>query len=99
MGLTEQALIKAFSGFGVAVSARIPRKAATKEPLSFAFISFLHREDAERAAKQDNIDVQLSPTWMLPLQARVAKYGNTTDKRVPVNTTEDQWSFDFVHVT
>merc|ERR1711920_1159281 len=83
--MTEQNLIKAFSTYGVVVSARIPRKSTTREPQSFAFISFLNREDAERVAKQQSIEVELGPDWNLALKPRLAKFGQSTDKRIAVH--------------
>merc|ERR1712187_173677 len=83
--MTEQSLIKAFSTYGVVVSARIPRKSTTREPQSFAFISFLNREDAERVARQQSIEVELGPDWKLPLKPRLAKFGQSTDRRIAVH--------------
>merc|ERR1712226_869663 len=91
--MTEQNLIKAFSHFGVVVSARVPRKPTTREPQSFAFISFLNREDAERVAKQQSIEVELGPGWMLPLRPRLAKFGQSTDKRVAVHISNGDDDF------
>merc|ERR1712118_420934 len=98
--LTEQALIKAFSVHGVVVCARIPRKANTREPQSFAFISFADRQDAERVARQSSVEVQITETWTLPLRPKLAKYGNESDKRIAVRAGSDDadWSFDWVHV-
>merc|ERR1712072_737594 len=84
--MTEQNLIKAFSKYGMVVSARVPKKPTTREPQSFAFISFLNREDAQRVAKEQSIEVELGPEWMLPLRPRLAKFGQSTDKRVAVRT-------------
>lgn len=103
--LTEQALIKAFSQFGVVVSARIPRKPTTREPQSFAFVSYQAREDAERVARRQSIEVQLTPTWTLPLRPRLAKFGQASDKRVAIQVRtddddeDDQFApLDWVHV-
>merc|ERR1711904_373862 len=80
--MTEQNLIKAFSRFGMVVAARVPRKPTTREPQSFAFISFLNREDAQRVAKEQSIEVELGPDWTVPLGPGLAKFGLSTDKRV-----------------
>merc|ERR1712072_259672 len=100
--MTEQNLIKAFSTYGVVVSARVPRKPTTREPQSFAFISFLNREDAQRVGKQQSIEVELGPDWMLPLRPRLAKFGQSTDKRVAVRVgageDADFAPMDWVHV-
>lgn len=82
--LTEQALVKAFSYAGVVVCARIPRKPITREPQSFAFISFADSADAKRMCKQKEVEVQITPTWTLTLRPKLAKYGNASDKRVAV---------------
>lgn len=101
--LTEQALIKAFSCFGVVVCARIPRRATTHEPQSFAFVSFLARDDALRVARQPSVDVQLTPTWTLSLKPRLAKYGQESDRRVAIrageSVDESEWALDWVHVS
>jgi RNA exonuclease 4 len=100
--MTEQNLIKAFSLYGMVVSTRVPRKPTTREPQSFAFISFLNREDAQRVAKQQSIEVELGPDWLLPLRPRLAKFGQSTDKRVavPVGTGDDVEfaPMDWVHI-
>jgi len=100
--MTEQNLIKAFSSYGLVVSARVPRKPTTREPQSFAFISFLDHEDAKRVAKQKTIDVELGPDWTLALRPRLAKFGQSTDKRVAVRTgTGEEADFapqDWLHV-
>jgi hypothetical protein len=99
--MTEQNLVKAFSKFGVVVSARVPRKPTTREPQSFAFISFQNRDDAERVSKQQSIEVELGPGWMLPLRPRLAKFGQSTDKRVAVHISANNEEFaplDWVHV-
>merc|ERR1712060_159927 len=100
---TEQSLIEAFSSFGVVVAARIPRKPVTREPQSFAFISFVEKEDAERVASKQEVEVEITPTWKVPLRPRVARYGHTTDKRVAVRADpacDDEWApFDWIHVT
>lgn len=81
--MTEQGLIETFSRFGLVMGARIPRKPSTREPQSFAFISFLDREDAVKASKTE-VGVEITPTWKVSLRPRVARFGNTTDKRVAV---------------
>jgi len=99
--LTEQALMQAFSRFGMVVSARIPRKAMTREPHSFAFISFLEREDAQRVASKPEVEVNITPTWALPLRARLAKYGHASDKRVAVrvgDSADTGLEYDWVHI-
>lgn len=91
--------MKAFSQLGVVVCARVPRRPSTGEPHKFAFISYLVREDAQRVARRASIDVQITPTWTLSLKPRLAKYGQSTDKRVAVQTEDDSgWAFDWVHV-
>jgi len=89
--LTEQALLKAFSRFGVVLSARLPRK-PTGEPQNFAFVSFLSSEDAEAVGRR--VEVQLTPTWTLRLKTRMAK--QAADKRVGVRADRD--FMDWVHV-
>jgi len=100
--ITEQNLIKSFSCFGPVVSARIPRKPTTREPQSFAFISFKEKEDAQRAAKEREIEIELGPDWMLPLRPRLAKFGQSTDKRVAISVggkeDDDFAPLDWVHV-
>lgn len=99
--LSEQALIKAFSEFGVVVCARIPRKPITKEPENFAFISFLISDDAHRAASCGSVDVQITLGWTLALRPRVAKYGHAFDKRLGVRVAgveDSEWIFDWIHV-
>lgn len=98
--LTEQALVKAFSCHGVVVCARIPRKAATREPQSFAFISFLEHEDAERLSRRKRVQVQITSEWSLEVRPRLAKFGGTTDKRVairPGNDTSEYAALDWLH--
>lgn len=98
--LTEQALVKAFSFCGAVACARIPRKPMTREPQPFAFVSFLLREDAHRAAMQDQIQVQITPTWEISLKPRLARYGNSKDKRVAIRVGEATGlAFDWIHVT
>jgi hypothetical protein len=101
--LTEQALVKAFSYAGVVVCARIPRKPITREPHSFAFISFADSTDAQRIARQREIEVEITPTWTLSLRPKLAKYGNATDKRVAVrcggSSQSAEWIFDWIHVS
>lgn len=99
--LSPQALIDAFAEHGEVVDARMPTKATTGEPQSFAFISFVRKVDAERVSKRKEIEVQITPTWKLPLRPKVARYGNSTDKRVAVDAsaqhvTEEQ--LDYIHV-
>merc|ERR1712187_821158 len=84
--MTEQSLIKAFSHFGVVVSARIPRKPTTREPQSFAFVSFADQADAKNVARRPQVEVQITPTWTLALRPRLARFGNSCDKRVAVKT-------------
>jgi len=100
--MTEQSLIKAFSSYGLVVSARVPKKPTTREPQSFAFISFANKEDAERVAKEKEIEVELGPDWNLALRPRIAKFGGTTDKRVAVRAGSgedtDFAPTDWVHV-
>lgn len=96
--LTEQGFMQAFSRYGMVVSARIPRKPITREPQSFAFISFFEREDAQRVARNPTIDVQITDAWMLPLRPRIAKFGNANDKRVAVKAGVDEFAFDWIHV-
>eukprot|EP00931_Biecheleriopsis_adriatica_P117738 TRINITY_DN93224_c0_g1_i1.p1 TRINITY_DN93224_c0_g1~~TRINITY_DN93224_c0_g1_i1.p1 ORF type:complete len:756 (-),score=149.56 TRINITY_DN93224_c0_g1_i1:97-2331(-) len=99
--LTEQALIEAFSSFGMVVCARIPRKPTTQEPQSFAFISFLDAEDAQRVGRKTGVEVPITPTWNLELKPRVAKFGNSNDKRVAVKEgsgDEMDVGFDWVHL-
>jgi len=99
--LTEQALLKAFSAHGMVVCARIPRKPITREPQSFAFVSFVHRQDAQRVSRMAEVEVEITPTWTLPLKARVAKYGGDTDKRVAAKAgdgEDGECSFDWVHI-
>lgn len=99
--LSEQALIMAFSAFGVVISARVPRKPMTKEPQSFAFISFLEEEDAKRVAKRPVVEAQITPEWKLNLRPRLAKYSSDVDKRVGVRVSVGptaEWEFDWVHV-
>eukprot|EP00929_Paragymnodinium_shiwhaense_P059642 TRINITY_DN29862_c0_g1_i1.p1 TRINITY_DN29862_c0_g1~~TRINITY_DN29862_c0_g1_i1.p1 ORF type:complete len:772 (+),score=175.11 TRINITY_DN29862_c0_g1_i1:162-2477(+) len=99
--LTEQALIKAFSAHGMVVCARLPRKPITREPQSFAFVSFVHRQDAQRVSRMAEVEVELTPTWTLSLKPRLAKYGNDTDKRIAArasDSADSEWCFDWVHV-
>lgn len=99
--LTEQGLIKAFARFGQVLSARIPRRPITREPRPFAFISFLDKKDAERVAREREIEVSITPTWNLTLRARLAKFGNEEDKRVPIllDPDEEQGHInDWVHL-
>eukprot|EP00439_Symbiodinium_sp_Y106_P063343 s1718_g9.t2 len=79
--LTEQALIEAFSSFGMVVCARIPRRPTTQEPQSFAFVSFLDCEDAHRVSKKPAVEVPITGTWTVELRPRLAKFGNSSDKR------------------
>eukprot|EP00930_Biecheleria_cincta_P003984 TRINITY_DN104890_c0_g1_i1.p1 TRINITY_DN104890_c0_g1~~TRINITY_DN104890_c0_g1_i1.p1 ORF type:complete len:751 (-),score=162.65 TRINITY_DN104890_c0_g1_i1:32-2284(-) len=100
--LTEQALVEAFSSFGMVVCARIPRRPITQEPQSFAFISFLDAQDAQRVARKQGVEVAITPTWNLELKARLAKFGGTTDKRVAVKAgagDEDDVGFDWIHLS
>jgi len=101
--ITEQALMKTFSSFGVVVSARLPRKPTTREARHFAFVSFLEREDAQRCARGQPVEVQLTPTWNLPLRPRIARFGNTDDKRIAVparNTSSAEFGgLDWLHIS
>lgn len=100
--LTEQALVEAFSSFGMVVCARIPRRPTTQEPQSFGFISFLDAEDAQRVARKQGVEVSITPTWNLELKARIAKFGGTTDKRVAVKAgsgDDDDVGFDWIHLS
>jgi len=102
--MTEQNLIKAFSRYGMVVSARVPRKATTREPQSFAFISFQNKDDAERVGKEKEIEVELGPDWTIPLRPRLAKFGNSSDRRVAIRVgvgegeDADFAPLDWVHV-
>lgn len=100
--LTEQSLVQAFSGYGIVVSARIPRKPLTREPQSFAFVSFLHKDEAERVAKMPEVEVEIAASWKLPLRPRLAKFGHITDKRVAVRSdpsSDDSYAaWDWVHL-
>lgn len=99
--LTEHCLVEAFSRFGAVACARIPRRPTTHEPQSFAFISFVGQEDAESVAKKSSVEVQITPTWTLSLKPRLAKFGHSTDKRVPVEVgpAEDaEGALDWVHL-
>ena len=97
--LSEQSLIEAFSRFGMVVCARIPRRPTTQEPQSFAFVSYLEAEDAHRVSKQASVEVPITETWQLELKPRLAKYGNSSDKRVAVKAgPEDDVGFDWIHL-
>lgn len=98
--LTEQALIEAFSSFGMVVCARIPRRPTTQEPQSFAFVSFLDCEDAHRVSKKPAVEVPITGTWTVELRPRLAKFGNSSDKRVAVKTGLgiDEVGFDWIHL-
>ena len=97
--LSEQSLIEAFSRFGMVVCARIPRRPTTQEPQSFAFVSYLDAEDAHRVSKQASVEVPITETWQLELKPRLAKYGNSSDKRVAVKAgPEDDVGFDWIHL-
>ncbi|CAE8721332.1 unnamed protein product, partial [Polarella glacialis] len=100
--LTEQALIEAFSSHGMVVCARIPRKPTTQEPQSFAFISFLDAEDAERVSRKPAVEVPITPTWNLELKPRLAKFGGVSDKRVAVKAGtggDEDVGFDWIHLS
>lgn len=60
--LSEQALVEAFSRFGMVVCARIPRRPTTQEPQSFAFVSYLDGEDAHRVSKKPSVEVPITDT-------------------------------------
>ncbi|CAJ1331807.1 unnamed protein product [Effrenium voratum] len=96
--LSEQALVEAFSSFGMVVCARIPKRPTTQEPQSFAFISYLEAEDAFRASKKPAVEVPITASWQLELKPRLAKFGNNTDKRVAVKVDEDDVGFDWIHL-
>eukprot|EP00927_Polykrikos_kofoidii_P040300 TRINITY_DN34484_c0_g1_i1.p1 TRINITY_DN34484_c0_g1~~TRINITY_DN34484_c0_g1_i1.p1 ORF type:complete len:792 (-),score=159.36 TRINITY_DN34484_c0_g1_i1:254-2629(-) len=100
--MTEQALVRAFSCFGLVVCARIPRKPTTKEPQHFAFISFADREDAQRVARESEVGVEITPDWKIPLRPRLAKYGHANDKRIAVRVGgaggRSELAFDWVHI-
>lgn len=97
--LSEQALVEAFSRFGMVVCARIPRRPTTQEPQSFAFVSYLDGEDAHRVSKKPSVEVPITDTWQLELKPRLAKYGNSSDKRVAVKAgLDDDVGFDWIHL-
>lgn len=97
--LSEQALVEAFSRFGMVVCARIPRRPTTQEPQSFAFVSYLEGEDAHRVSKKPSVEVPITDTWQLELKPRLAKYGNSSDKRVAVKAgLDDDVGFDWIHL-
>eukprot|EP00928_Gymnodinium_smaydae_P074541 TRINITY_DN57579_c0_g1_i1.p1 TRINITY_DN57579_c0_g1~~TRINITY_DN57579_c0_g1_i1.p1 ORF type:complete len:536 (-),score=65.33 TRINITY_DN57579_c0_g1_i1:171-1694(-) len=96
--ISEHALVKAFSPFGMVVCARIPRKGTTREPQPFAFVSFHSLEDAQRAGRTQEVDLQITPSWTVTLRPRLAKYGHAFDKRVGVHVGGEA-GMDYVHVT
>merc|ERR1711884_241334 len=93
-----------FSHFGLVVCARIPRRATTREPQSFAFVSYLSQEDARRASKEPYVEVRITPTWAVPLKPRLSRYGQADDKRVAVRAAvscsdgDVAAEFDWIHV-
>ncbi|OLP98153.1 RNA exonuclease 3 [Symbiodinium microadriaticum] len=97
---SDKALIEAFSSFGMVVCARIPRRPTTQEPQSFAFVSFLDCEDAHRVSKKPAVEVPITGTWTVELRPRLAKFGNSSDKRVAVKTGLgiDEVGFDWIHL-
>merc|ERR1712129_160354 len=100
--LTEQAFMEAFSRYGVVVAVRIPRRASTREPQCFGFVSYLYQEDAVRLSRRESVEVAITPTWKLELRPKLAKFGNLSDKRVAVKAnmaeTGEFGGYDYIHL-
>eukprot|EP00392_Amoebophrya_sp_AT5.2_P000561 g562.t1 len=88
--LSETAVMNSFSIFGLIVGARLPRHNYTNEVLDFGFVSFLHKNDAQRAVKEGVVGLKVTTKVQVPCRAKLAKNADH-DKRVPVTLDIGKW--------